>query len=86
MTDTHTYIGTLIAGTVLLPLPLLLLLLQLLDTLLQDVGPEVALEVRQLLGAGQAVLRCLFEDILRKKKNGSELVSAKKVSFQRADL
>ena len=50
---------------VLLLLPLLLLLLQLLDALLQHVGPEVAFEVRQLVSAGQTVLRRLFEDVLR---------------------
>lgn len=60
-----THVCALIGGTVLLPLPLLLLLLQLLDALLQHVGPEVALKVRQLLGAGQPVLCGLLEDVLR---------------------
>ena len=45
-------------------LPLLLLLLQLLDALLQHVRPEVAFEVRQLISAGQTVLRRLLEDVL----------------------
>lgn len=50
---------------VLLLLPLLLLLLQFLYAFLQHVGPEVAFEVRQLISAGQAVLCCLFENVLR---------------------
>lgn len=63
-----THICALVGGAVLLPLPLLFLLLQLLDTLLQHVGPEVALKVRQLLGTGQPVLCCLLEDVLRDKE------------------
>lgn len=53
---------------VLLLLPLLLFLLQLLDALFQHVGPEVAFKVRQLISAGQAVLCCLFEDVLRERQ------------------
>ena len=63
-----TYICALVGGTVLLPLPLFFLLLQLLDTLLQYIGPEVALEVRQLLGTCQSVLCRLLEDVLKEKK------------------
>lgn len=63
-----THICALIGGTVLLPLPLLLLLLQLLDALLQHVGPKVALKVWQLLGTSQTVLCCLFEDVLKDKE------------------
>jgi hypothetical protein len=59
------HLGGLAGGAVLLPLALLLLLLQLLDALLQDVGPEVALKVWQLFGAGEPVLRGLFEDVLQ---------------------
>lgn len=68
MDSYSTHICALIRGTVLLPLPLLLLLLQLLDALLQYVGPEVALKVWQLLGAGQPVLCCLLEDVLNDKQ------------------
>lgn len=50
---------------VLLLLPLLLFLLQLLDALLQHIGPEVAFKVWQLISAGQAVLCRLFEDVLK---------------------
>lgn len=64
-----THVCALVAGAVLLSLPLLLLLLQLLDALFQDVGPEVALKVRQLLGAGQPVLRSLLEDVLKERKS-----------------
>lgn len=57
-------IGALIGGAVLLPLSLLFLLLKLLDTLLQDIGPEVTLKIWQLLGTGQPVLCCLLENVL----------------------
>lgn len=72
-----THVCALIAGAVLLSLPLLLFLLQLFNALLQDVGPEVALKVRQLLGAGQSVLRGLLEDVLKetKKRRNIDLVS-----------
>lgn len=66
-TSYSTHICALVGGTVLLPLPLLLLLLQLLDTLLQYVGPEVTLKVWQLLGTGQPVFCCLLEDVLRER-------------------
>lgn len=69
MTDSHsTHICAFIGGTVLLPLPLLLLLLQLLNTLFQYVGPEVTLKVWQLLGTSQPVLCCLLEDVLRDRR------------------
>ncbi|TNN55640.1 hypothetical protein EYF80_034156 [Liparis tanakae] len=42
--------------------------LALLDALLEDVGPEVALKVRQLLGTGETVLCSLLEDVLRDKQ------------------
>lgn len=48
----------------LLLLPLLLLLLQLLNALLQHVRPEVPLKVGQLLGAGKPVFSCLFQNVL----------------------
>lgn len=60
-----THICALIRGAVLLPLPLLLLLFQFLDALLQDVRPEVALKVWQLLGTGQPVFCCLLENVLK---------------------
>lgn len=63
-----THICALVGGTVLLSLPLLFLLLQLLDALLQYVGPEVTLKVWQLLGTGEPVLCCLLEDVLRDKR------------------
>lgn len=47
----HSYINALIGSAVLLPFPLLLLLFQLFDALLQNIRPEVTLKVRQLLGA-----------------------------------
>lgn len=59
------YIDALVGSTVLLPFPLLLLLFQLFDALLQHIGPEIALKVRQLFGTGQAILRRLLEDILK---------------------
>ncbi len=68
MDSYSTHICALIGGAVLLPLSLLLLLLQLLDTLFQYVGPEVALKVWQLLGTGQSVLCRLLEDVLRDKE------------------
>lgn len=62
--DKHPYINTLIGSAVLLPFPLLFLLLQLFDALLQNIRPKVTLKVRQLLGTGQTVLCRLLEDIL----------------------
>lgn len=59
-----THIGAFIGSVVLLSLPLLLLLLQLLNTLLKHVGPEVTLKVRQLLGARESIFRGLLEDVL----------------------
>lgn len=59
-----THIGAFVGSVVLLSLPLLLLLLQLLNALLKHVGPEVALKVRQLLGARQSIFCCLLEDVL----------------------
>lgn len=56
----------------LLLLPLLFLLLQLLNALLQYVGPEVTLKVGQLLGTGEPVFSCLFEDILESKGSTAE--------------
>lgn len=48
----------------LLLLSFLLLLLQLLNALLQHVRPEVPLKVGQLLGAGEPVFSCLFQNVL----------------------
>jgi len=60
----RSHINALVGRAVLLPLPLLLLLLQLFDALLQHIGPEVSLKVRQLVGAGQTILCRLLEDVL----------------------
>ena len=54
------------AGYVLLLLPLFRLLFQLLDALLQHVGPEVPLKVGHLVGPRQTVLCRLLEDVLEK--------------------
>ncbi len=65
---------------VLLLLPLLLLLLQLLDALLQHVGPEVAFKVRQLISAGQTILCRLLEDVLRGRQK-PRVIQAVKDAF-----
>lgn len=78
-----THVCALVAGAVLLSLPLLLFLLQLLDAFFQDVGPEVALKVRQLLGAGQPVLRGLLEDVLKDKKIIYLYICIKEMSVHR---
>lgn len=64
--STHclTHVSAFIGSVVLLPLSLLLFLLQLLNTLLKHIGPEVTLKVRQLLGARQSIFSCLLEDVL----------------------
>lgn len=62
---TNAHISAFAGGTVLLPLPLLFLLLQLLYALLQYIWPKVALKIWQLLGAGQPVLSRLLKDVLR---------------------
>lgn len=59
-----SYINTLVACAVFLPFPLLLLLLQLFDALLQHIWPKVTLKVRQLLGTCQTIFCRLLEDIL----------------------
>lgn len=64
-----THICALAGGAVLLPLPLLLLLFQLLDALLEHVGPEVPFEVRQLLGTRQPVFCRLLENVLQRGNN-----------------
>lgn len=76
-----THVCALIGGTVLLPFPLLLLLLQLFNTLLQYIGPKVTLKVWQLLCTGQPVFCCLLEDVLK----GSKMVQWVKIlhSFHR---
>lgn len=60
----YSYINALIGCAVLLSFALLLLLLELLDALLQHIGPKVTLKVRQLLGTGQTVFSRLLEDVL----------------------
>lgn len=60
----RSYINTLVGSAVFLSFPFLLLLLQFFDALFQHVGPEVTLEVRQLLGTGQTIFCCLLEDVL----------------------
>lgn len=59
-----SYIDALAACAVLLSFPLLFLLLQLFDALLQYIGPKVTLEVRQLFGTCQTIFCCLLENIL----------------------
>lgn len=59
-----SYINTLTACAVLLSFPLLFLLLQLFDALLQYIGPKVTLEVRQLFGTCQTIFCCLLKNIL----------------------
>lgn len=62
-----THLCRLTRGRVLLLLPLLLLLLELLDALLQYIRPKVTLKVRQLIGTGQPVFCCLLENVLNRQ-------------------
>lgn len=80
-----THICALIGRAVLLPLPLLFLLLQLLDALLEHVGPEVAFEIWQLLGARQPVFCCLLEDILNVQRKKQLVFRFIKHTFQKVN-
>lgn len=63
-----THIHAFIGGAVLLSFPLFLFLLQLFDALLQDIGPEITLKIRQLLCTCQAIFSCLFKDVLGEER------------------
>lgn len=59
-----TYINAFTRSVVLLSLPFFLLLLQLFNALLQHIRPKITFKVRELLSTGQAVLCCLFKNVL----------------------
>lgn len=69
-----THINALAGSAVFFSLPLLLLLLQFLDALFEYVGPEIPLEVGQLLGTGQTVFSGLLEDVLHKEQRNDQSV------------
>lgn len=52
-------------------LPLFFFLFQLLNALLQHIGPKVTLKIGQFLGTGEPVFSCLFENVLEREQSTS---------------